>query len=382
MRLSSTFALATLLGTAVPGTNAFSVSSTRAIQTSRVNQIKLQPLFSTEGDGDAPSDVSPDDAIAAEAKEVEVEVEVEVKAPIDVSDDKPATATAFACAPIMSTEEKDKLLQKMLILASSTDRGQFASSTENESMLSYISQIEQSYGDDVEFSPTTTSQMEGTWELLYSSTQLFRSSPFFMAGRAVCKDGEEAERYDWFCDMHRAALAVSEIGKVRQIISSDRMVSEFEVNVGSVPFLSDLTPFKYSGGLPFTINGAIVSSADITPTNGGKGWEIFMDQVEIKGSNIPLLRSILEDDRVALKSRKLGSFLEENVDSYSNPKPVFETTYLDDDIRISKDQDGKVFVYGKMSDSTEPTEYKSIEADLGLLGLLEGLNDNFFKISI
>ena len=380
MKLSSTFALATILGDAAPRTNAFSVSSTRVIQTSRVNQIKLQPLFSTEDDGDAPSDVSPDDAIAAEAKEVEVEV----KAPIDVLDDKPATATAtaFACPPIMSTEEKDKLLQKMLILASSTDRGQFASSTENESMLSYISQIEQSYGDDAEFSPTTTSQMEGTWELLYSSTQLFRSSPFFMAGRAVCKDGEEAERYDWFCDMHRAALAISEIGKVRQIISSDRMVSEFEVNVGSVPFLSDLTPFKYSGGLPFTINGAIVSSADITPTNGGKGWEIFMDQVEIKGSNIPLLRSILEDDRVALKSRKLGSFLEENVDSYSNPKPVFETTYLDDDIRISKDQDGKVFVYGKMSDSTEPTEYKSIEADLGLLGLLEGLNDNFFKFSM
>ena len=103
--------------------------------------------------------------------------------------------------------------------------------------------------------------------------------------------------------------------------------------------------------------------------------------MEIKGSNVPFLKSILEDDRVALKSRDLGSFLEENVDGYSNPRPIFETTYLDDDIRISKDQDGKIFVYGKMSDSTEPTEYKG-DGDLGLIGLLEGLNDNFFKFSI
>ncbi len=283
----------------------------------------------------------------------------------------------------MTSEERSKLLQKMLILASSTDRGQVASLSQKESMQVMIEQLQESTSDsDNQFEPTNSPDIEGTWELLYSSTQLFRSSPFFMAGRAVCKDGEEAERYDWFCDMHRAALAISEIGKVRQIISSTRMVSEFEVNVGAVPFLSDFTPLKYSGGLPFTIQGAIVSSADITPTSCGGAWEIFMDAVEIKGSNIPLLKKVLEDDRVALKSRDLGSFLEENVDGYTNPKPIFTTTYLDDDIRISKDQDGKVFVYGKMSDSTEPTDYKGIDGDLGLIGLLEGLNDNFFKFSI
>lgn len=341
----------------VTAAGAFSITNTRQLrlQTTSFSSNRLQPLFSSEehiADGaiDVPSDV--DDSIDIEAF---------------TEDPTP-----------MTSEEKSKLLQKMLVLASSTDRGQFASSEQKESMQQMITQLESSSPIP---DPTNTPDIEGTWELLYSSTQLFRSSPFFMAGRAVCKEGEEAERYDWFCDMHRAALAISEIGKVRQIISSTRMVSEFEVNVGSVPFLSDFTPLKYSGGLPFTINGAIVSSADITPVMEGKAWEIFMDQVEIKGSNIPLLKSVLEDDRVALKSRDLGSFLEENVDGYSNPRPVFETTFLDEDIRISKDQDGKVFVYGKMSDSSEPTEYKT-EGDLGLISLLEGLNDNFFKFSI
>jgi len=206
---------------------------------------------------------------------------------------------------------------------------------------------------------------------------------FFMAGRAVCKTEEEASRYDWFCDMHRAALATSVIGKVRQIISGDgRLVSEFEVKVGSVPFLSDFTPFSYSGGLPVTIDGAIVSSASITPTSDGNAWEIFMDTVEIKGSNIPLLRQLLDTGGVKLESRKLGSLLEDNVESYTNPKPTFQTTYLDESIRIARDQDGKVFVYVKESKDTTNTDYGNVESDLGLLKLLEGLNDNFFKIFI
>jgi hypothetical protein len=374
MKLSISLYLAAL----VPATNAFSVTNTArqiGFNTKKNTSFnKFHPLFSSEVESseeaidiDVPSEVED-----ATNTEIIPESPEEQPEPESDSDSEEAEST------IMSSEEKNKLLQKMLILSSSTDRGQFASSTQKESMQQMITQLE---ATSPITGPTNSPDIEGTWELLYSSTQLFRSSPFFMAGRAVCQDGEEAERYDWFCDMHRAALAISEIGKVRQIISSTRMVSEFEVNVGSVPFLSDFTPLKYSGGLPFTINGAIVSSADITPARDGEAWEIFVDQVEIKGSNVPFLKSILEDDRVALKSRDLGSFLEENVDGYSNPRPIFETTYLDDDIRISKDQDGKIFVYGKMSDSTEPTEYKG-DGDLGLIGLLEGLNDNFFKFSI
>ena len=132
----------------------------------------------------------------------------------------------------------------------------------------------------------------------------------------------------------------------------------------------------------FTIDGAIVSSADITPTTGGKAWEIYMDTVEIKGSNIPLLRQILDTGRVKLSSRDLAGFLEENVSGYSTPRPIFDTIYLDEMIRISKDQDGKVFVYGKVSDSTEVTNYESVDSDLGVAKLLEGLNDNFLKFYI
>ena len=288
---------------------------------------------------------------------------------------------------VATTPQRTILLNDLLRTASSCGRGEFATPDDKTRMAGIIADLEEINPTDEPTTATSSSDdnssktIEGTWELLYSDTQLFRSSPFFMAGRAVCSTPEQAEQYDWFCDMHRAALAISNIGKVRQIISADRMVSEFEVKVGSIPFLNDFTPFSYSGGLPVTIDGAIVSSADITPTDDGRAWEIFMDTVEIKGSNVPLLRQIL-DNGVKLGSRDLGSFLEDNVDGYANPKPVFETTYLDDSVRISRDQDGKVFVYGKVDDSTEPTDYKNVDADLGVAKLLEGLNDSIFKFYI
>lgn len=181
--------------------------------------------------------------------------------------------------------------------------------------------------------------------------------------------------------MHRAALAISTIGDVRQVITKDgRLVNEFEVRAGAIPFLSDFVPsLRYSGGLPFTIDGAIVSSADIMPKTTME-WELYMDTVEIKGSNIPILRNLLDSENVALKSRDLSQLLEENVDSYQVPKPVLRTTYVDSDMRIVRDEDDNIFLYSKVSSSEEPTDYSGVLADFGVASLLEGFNDAITKI--
>ncbi len=187
--------------------------------------------------------------------------------------------------------------------------------------------------------------------------------------------------------MHRAALAISTIGGVRQVITKDgRLVNEFEVRAGAIPFLSDFLPsLRYSGGLPFTIDGAIVSSADIMPKNTSSSsstmeWELYMDTVEIKGSNIPILRNLFDSENVALKSRDLSQLLEDNVDSYQAPKPVLRTTYVDSDMRIVRDEDDNIFLYAKVSSSEEPTDYSGVLADFGVASLLEGFNDAITKI--
>ena len=105
-----------------------------------------------------------------------------------------------------------------------------------------------------------------------------------------------------------------------------------------------------------------------------------MDTVEIKGSNVPILRNLLDSEAVMLKSRELSKVLEDNVESYVVPKPILRTTYVDDGMRIVRDVDDNVYVYGRASTSEEPTDYSGVLPDFGVASLLEGFNDAIAKI--
>ena len=202
----------------------------------------------------------------------------------------------------------------------------------------------------------------GRWSLAYCSTQLFRSSPFWMAGRATCADGAEARRYDWFCEMHRAATMVSEIGAVRQLVSRDTLVSEFETSVAAFPM-------RVGGSMPLTITGAIVSTADVVAVHGEGPLDLVLEQgdVEIKGSNLPGVRQAL-DAGLKLDSRMVNDALP----NVPRPKPAFTTTYVDDTVRISRDCDRNLFVYVKEGDDPAPTSYDDVPADLGVPAVLAG----------
>lgn len=275
----------------------------------------------------------------------------------------------------------------ILRVAASTDRGQYATASQKQSVASLVETLESNKPEQTDTftsGATLPSYLVGTWELTYSTNQLFRSSPFFLAGRSTCKTQAEVDQYNWFCEMHRAALAISTIGVVRQVISRDgKLTNEFNVKVGAVPFVSDFLPFvKYSGGLPLTVDGAIVSTADATPMSMGNkdDWKLYMDTVEIKGSNIPILRNLLDGENSKLKSRELSKLLEDNVDSYEVPRPALRTTYVDNALRIVRDEDDNIFIYSKLSDSEEVTDYSNVMADLGVASLLEGFNDAVSKI--
>ena len=105
-------------------------------------------------------------------------------------------------------------------------------------------------------------------------------------------------------------------------------------------------------------------------------FELLMDTVEVKGSNLPGVRQAL-DAGVKLQTRALGGALEQVLPSYANPLPRFEVTYVDDELRISRDQDGKLFVYTRTSDATTPTDYADAAADLGIGELLNGVASGF-----
>ena len=268
-------------------------------------------------------------------------------------------------AVILDADPEGALLQ----LAAYTARGEAATASERNQARSLVAQIEASASEQA----VDAAAVEGTWELVFADTQLFRSSPFFMAGRAVCETPEDANKYDWFCDMHRAALAISTIERVRQVVSANQLVSEFEVRVGAVPFVN--LPLMGSGGLPIAITGSLVSTADIVGRPSDGSLELLMDSVEVKGSNVPGLRALL-DNGLKLDTRAVADALEDNLPKVRTP--IFRTTYVDSRLRVSRDQDDKIFVYSKISSDTQPTDYSTAPADLGLSALVNGLQTAFF----
>lgn len=234
---------------------------------------------------------------------------------------------------ILETSSPNQLKSLLFKIAAISNRGETSSENDKLEVEKYISRLE-------ELNPTENTveseMINGEWELLYSNTNLFRSSPFFMASRAICKEGKQADRFNRFCDLHRSALAHTSIGKVKQIISPGLLTSEFET-VGSV------VP-----GLPIVVKGTIKSVAEIV-SSSANDWTLQMVSTRIKEgtSNIPLFKRVLNSQRVKLPVQRLGKALE-RIPIYNTPFPIFTTSYLDFDLRISRDQDNHIFVYTRV----------------------------------
>lgn len=276
--------------------------------------------------------------------------------PSDGGDDfTQAEDASAAAAPSSSARER------LLVAVAGSARGE-AGGAENARVERLAAELEASTSTAPSW---TLLDLQGRWDLAYSSTQLFRSSPFWLAGRDTCADSEQARQYDWFCEMHRAATRVGTIGAVRQIIDARErtLVSEFETKVAAFPM-------RVGGAMPLEITGAIVSSADVVDDANG-ALTLYMKDVEVRGSNIPGLRNVL-DAGLKIDSRALSNLLENTV-TLPQPRPVLDTTFLDDDLRIARDVDNNLFIYVRETKEAFPTDYDDVSADLGISKVLEGL---------
>ena len=109
--------------------------------------------------GGVPSDSSTDDAELAAAAAAG-----ETLPPIAFGPSAPAP------------EEIPPLKSKLLALAAATARGEAASDSEKDQVRELVGTLESAMDQE----SAVYDQMLGTWELVFSDTQLFRSSPFFM----------------------------------------------------------------------------------------------------------------------------------------------------------------------------------------------------------
>eukprot|EP00640_Fibrocapsa_japonica_P002423 CAMPEP_0113933674 /NCGR_PEP_ID=MMETSP1339-20121228/931_1 /TAXON_ID=94617 /ORGANISM="Fibrocapsa japonica" /LENGTH=283 /DNA_ID=CAMNT_0000935083 /DNA_START=61 /DNA_END=912 /DNA_ORIENTATION=- /assembly_acc=CAM_ASM_000762 len=229
-------------------------------------------------------------------------------------------ATTVTSRPVNDDPDMREALKKELLqLGAITSRGQFATEDEKDLAVDLVYRLEG-------LNPTSTTagdDIYGTWELVYSDVEPFRSSPFFMAVREVF--GDDDEKASQAFALHRAATSISEIGKVKQVLSPGQMSSEVDLKVGLF------------ASVPFSLTATVVSTASMTEKSA-EAFEITMDKTKVINSNV--FKFLDSFDGVPVNSvfeRLRGSV----------PPVTLNTYFLDDTMRISRTGDEHFFVYAR-----------------------------------
>ena len=231
------------------------------------------------------------------------------------------------------------LTNDLLDLSLATNLGQDASSLQLEAALDIVTKLESIA--PVPPRKLSSKEMEGTWELKFcSQPYLFRSSPFFMARRSSCSYDSILQSYyeDDCMNLQKTLQSSGKIGTIRQIVKRGQMTSEIEFVTG------------WGNGKSALVSSAALRPSALTKVNGRSAgiWDVSLRGCEVKGKYPQLVRQLREN-----KAAMSGVI----------KAPPFATTYLDDNVRVGRDQDGAVYVFRKTSKGTKPTDYSSIGRD-------------------
>eukprot|EP00903_Cladosiphon_okamuranus_P008675 g8314.t1 len=237
--------------------------------------------------------------------------------PSDVGDSAGSSTLPVVLADD-NPELRETMKREILSIAATSNRGQVATQEEKDSAMDLIFQLEALNPTP---DATNVNTIGGAWELVYTDTQPFRCSPFFMALGEVF--GEEKGQAETLFSLHRAATSNGEIGRVRQTISEAMLVSEIDLKVGLLP------------GLPMALKGTVVSKARLNPTSSDS-FSVAVESTSVTNNNI---LSFL-DNAVEVPVERVYSNIQGSV-----PESKLSTFYLDDDMRISRMSNDHVFVF-------------------------------------
>ena len=239
---------------------------------------------------------------------------------------------------------QDKKDLKALIyqVAAATDRGQrmnamIAPMYQNklEEMKKLVEDL-QPLSDEI-----TQSSIEGEWELIYSSVELFRSSPFFLAIEKALNDKSKSDLFFKLHLLQVGSFGLSTVGRVGQYLNFTKgeMISTFDTTIFGLTTIPILGWFKL---LP-TFGGRVITLANkLQLKNNILSMELEKTKVsEVDGlGKIPFVDSILMERWYPVKT--VWKLLPWNKE---NPNCEISVIYVDKDLRIIRDMHGALFVY-------------------------------------
>lgn len=218
---------------------------------------------------------------------------------------------------------RDALKRELLLLSSVTNRGEYCSVDEQNMLIDLTAQLEA-------LNPTAdpAANSQGEWDLCLASTQFFRSSPFFQSLRAAADDNSGMQQMmETAFEIHDRATTSGRIGRVRQTITADQLISSVDLEVGLFP------------GFPVRVKGTVVTTAALRVV-GSDRFDTQIESTTVQGSNIPFINQIMDEMPLELPVADIYATVAGKVPVV--PNKIF---YLDEGMRITRDQDDNFFVY-------------------------------------
>ncbi len=192
----------------------------------------------------------------------------------------------------------------------------------------------------------TESSIEGEWELIYSSVELFRSSPFFLAIEKALKNKGKSDLFFKLHLLQVGSFGLSTVGRVGQNLdfNKEEIVSTFDTTIFGLTTIPIFGWFKL---LP-TFGGRVITLAKtlrLTQDN-----KLTMEVEKTKVSTVPGLGRIPLLNRILMEKwypvNAVWKLLPWNKE---NPDCEVTIVYVDEDTRIVRDMYGALFIYVRPS---------------------------------
>lgn len=196
-------------------------------------------------------------------------------------------------------------------------------------------------------------ELRGRWQLVYCSTEEFRSSPFFWTAQKA------ADRVGGDGTARTVLETVAPLQDLMGVAFGPRVVQEFQIdNKGNGKLVSEvemrfLAPgsgaHKEETGEDDGTKITWVTTADVQTVPGTYGLEVSvartrMDLGELK-RRLPLLSGLF--DAVEAVEAPIERFLR-SLQLQEQTRSILTVTYLDENYRISRTDDWEVYVYTKI----------------------------------
>ena len=239
-------------------------------------------------------------------------------------------------------EDIFEIKQKIYQIAAITDRGQrlnpFVAPIYQEKLKEMEELIKSLECFKFEISEE---KLCGEWELIFSTVELFRSSPFFIAIEKALNNKFKSNLFFRLHQLQVGSFGLSTIGRIVQNINFEKkeFVSTFDTiifGLTTIPILGWFKLLPTFGGRVITIADELVLRDKVLQMNLQK-----TKVSKVEGLNkIPIFSKLLMDRWYPVKEvwEKLP---------WNKEIPTCEASviYLDEDLRIMKGCYGSIFIY-------------------------------------